>query len=80
MTLNSSNVNDDVKMPQIVQKGGSDFWMPAVNTKLKYANQSVTAAATAPQECQEGTQALKSLLGLAAAPKQPLINAGKPQV
>lgn len=103
---NDSNIdaNCDFKMPQIIQKGGNDFWMPAVNTKIKHSdngvittntitsmreesmheaqknsmkilqnpihiNQKTTdsaASATGVQEFQDGTHALKSLLGLAA--------------
>lgn len=94
----SNNTQNDVnKMPQVVQKGGDDFWMPAVNTKHKHSNvmtennknpikimqnqmetspmdngqqptttSSSVVASSSTQQCQDGTQLLKSLLGLSA--------------
>lgn len=80
---------------QVVEKGGDDFWMPAINTKQKHSNtikimqnpnqtlqsnssnnnnqlqhHTTTASSLEPQQCNDGTQLLKSLLGLSANQSQ----------
>lgn len=77
----STEKTNDLKTttPQVIQKGGDDFWMPAVNTKPKHSNpikimqnpnqslQQQQQHSIEPQQCNnDGTQLLKSLLGLSA--------------
>ncbi|XP_073829964.1 5'-3' exoribonuclease pacman [Musca autumnalis] len=132
-SVNNSNANvsnvtnqPDVNIPQLMQKGSHDFWMPSANTKVKHSsnigggvtnnntatffksnapkspnvpvkilqNPSIpvnynaaagpTTSSTAVPQCQDdGTHALKSLLGLAATTQGPSttpMGACKPQL
>lgn len=38
MAVPNTNKDNEVKMPQVIQKGGKDFWMPAVSAKQKHTN------------------------------------------
>uniref|UniRef100_A0A1I8N9Q4 5'-3' exoribonuclease 1 n=1 Tax=Musca domestica TaxID=7370 RepID=A0A1I8N9Q4_MUSDO len=120
-SVNNSNTNvlanqQDVKTPQVVQKGSNDFWMPSANTKVKHtvgggngggavsnnntadffmantpkspnvpirilqnppnlsmnfnASGPTTSSAIVQDGQDDGTHALKSLLGLAAGSQQ----------
>ncbi|XP_075158427.1 5'-3' exoribonuclease pacman [Haematobia irritans] len=100
--------NDIHKIPQIVQKGSNDFWMPSANTKIKHSgnggistiahhssevkttgkqedqcspmkvhqnhiiNSCREATSSDRQEYQDGTNVLKSMLGLAATAQPPM--------
>ncbi|XP_013116160.2 5'-3' exoribonuclease 1 [Stomoxys calcitrans] len=103
-TNTTTVVSNETKVPQIVQKGSNDFWMPSLNTKIKHSgnggmtnrttsssgvantatqeaqtnqlkilqnplhlnqiNDSVVTGTAECQEFQDGTHALKSLLGI----------------
>lgn len=78
LTKNTS----ELKQAQITPKDEDNFWMPAVDTKHKHSDdKKTTQLSLAPQDCNEGTQLLKSMLGLSSqsAPTEPRVNVRYPR-